>query len=97
MACFASATTKASRAPLLSNAPPARTLPGLTGPGHAVTEAGSGLEALEMLRKNEPGTFSLILTVRPRRACWELGSLVAEPLAGVGLAGGTGPGGGVDL
>ncbi|KAK9820862.1 hypothetical protein WJX81_005532 [Elliptochloris bilobata] len=29
---------------------------------YRVTEAGSGLEALEMLRKNEPGTFSLILT-----------------------------------
>lgn len=44
----------------------------LTGDVPAVTEAGSGLEALEMLRKNEPGTFSLILTVRSERQSLQL-------------------------
>jgi CheY-like chemotaxis protein len=29
----------------------------------AVTEAGSGMEALEILRQHPPGTFSLVLTV----------------------------------
>lgn len=82
----------------MPNAPPARALPGLTGPGHAVTEAGSGLEALEMLRKNEPGTFSLILTVRPRRA-WLGARLWSRSRSrALALRGETGPeGGGVDL
>ena len=31
-----------------------------------VTEAESGMEALEILRSNAPGTFSLVLTVGPR-------------------------------
>ena len=30
----------------------------------AVTPAGSGQEALEILRKSQPGTFQLVLTVR---------------------------------
>jgi hypothetical protein len=34
-------------------------------PGYlAVTEAGSGMEALEVLRMHPPNAFSLILTVR---------------------------------
>ena len=32
---------------------------------YTVTEAESGMEALEILRSNAPGTFSLVLTVGP--------------------------------
>lgn len=53
----------------------------------AVTEAGSGLEALEMLRKNEPGTFSLILTVRPAVLRQEPSCLLVRTKAGLVAAG----------
>jgi len=35
---------------------------------YPVTPAGSGIEALEILRNSEPGTFQLVLTVRPDTA-----------------------------